>query len=130
MHLSNLGNRAAAKRLAEIDMMCSSLTLETEMPDVDIAQPEMLMQPFSLYLESQPAPSDVARAPNGQGDSAQNMTDENVLEGQDAATAAVEDLGDIILEGEDDLYWIYHNPSLSLTGVEQADWELLENQLV
>lgn len=133
LHLSNLGNRAAAKRLTEIDMMCSSLALETELPDIDAGQPEMLLQPFSLDLESHPVPGELAMAPgrpDAQGNTAQSVTDEIVLENQDTFTAGADDLGGIVLEGEDDLYWIYHNPSLSLTGVEQADWEILENQLV
>lgn len=60
----------------------------------------------------------------------QTLTTENALGEQDAVMAGAQDLGDIVLEGEDDLYWIYHNPSLSLTGVEQLDWETLENHMV
>ncbi|EXK38445.1 hypothetical protein FOMG_08837 [Fusarium oxysporum f. sp. melonis 26406] len=123
MHLSNLGNRAATKRLAEIDQMCASLTLETETPDVDAAQPQMLMQPFSFHASG--------AAPMASGESqGQTLTTESALGEQDAVMAGAQDLGDIVLEGEDDLYWIYHNPSLSLTGVEQLDWETLENQMV
>ncbi|KAH7475868.1 hypothetical protein FOMA001_g10642 [Fusarium oxysporum f. sp. matthiolae] len=123
MHLSNLGNRAATKRLAEIDQMCASLTLETETPDVDAAQPQMLMQPFSFHASG--------AAPMASGESqGQTLTTENALGEQDAVMAGAQDLGDIVLEGEDDLYWIYHNPSLSLTGVEQLDWETLENHMV
>lgn len=123
MHLSNLGNRAATKRLAEIDQMCASLTLETETPDVDVAQPQMLMQPFSFHA------SGAAHTASGEPQS-QNLASENALGEQDVVMAGAQDLGDIMLEGEDDLYWIYHNPSLSLTGVEQLDWETLENHMV
>ncbi|KAG8354334.1 hypothetical protein FVEN_g7602 [Fusarium venenatum] len=66
----------------------------------------------------------------GQRLSARIMTDNNAFEIQDAVMASTEDLGDIVLEGEDDLYWIYHNPSLSLTDVEQTDWETLDNHIV
>ncbi|QGI78745.1 hypothetical protein CEK25_005474 [Fusarium fujikuroi] len=122
-HLSNLGNRAATKRLAEIDQMCTSLTLETETPDVEAAQPQMLMQPFS-FQASGAAPIASSEPQD------QDLTSENALGEQDAVMAGAQDLGDIVLEGEDDLYWIYHNPSLSLTGVEQLDWETLENHMV
>ncbi|EXL98051.1 hypothetical protein NOF04DRAFT_6461 [Fusarium oxysporum II5] len=122
-HLSNLGNRAATKRLAEIDQMCASLTLETETPDVEAAQPQMLMQPFS-FQASGAAPI-TSGEPQDQG-----LTSENAVGEQDTVMAGAQDLGDIVLEGEDDLYWIYHNPSLSLTGVEQLDWETLENHMV
>ncbi|RBA10554.1 hypothetical protein FPRO05_05143 [Fusarium proliferatum] len=122
-HLSNLGNRAATKRLAEIDQMCTSLTLETETPDVEAAQPQMLMQPFS-FQASGAAPIASSEPQD------QDLTSENALGEQDAGMAGAQDLGDIVLEGEDDLYWIYHNPSLSLTGVEQLDWETLENHMV
>ncbi|KAL6922669.1 hypothetical protein FSST1_006695 [Fusarium sambucinum] len=122
MYLANLGNRAATKRLAEIDQMCASLTLQTETPDMNVRQPEMLMQPFSFYSGTERASRSVPIAPGkaqGQRLSAQTMSDKNAFEIQDAVMAGTEDLGDIVLEGEDDLYWIYHNPSLSLTGVEQ-----------
>ncbi|KAF5653509.1 transcription activator [Fusarium sp. NRRL 25303] len=122
-HLSNLGNRAATRRLAEIDQMCTSLTLETETPDVEAAQPQMLMQPFS-FQASGAAP--IASSEPHDHD----LTSANALGEQDAVMAGAQDLGDIVLEGEDDLYWIYHNPSLSLTGVEQLDWETLENHMV
>ncbi|SCN68650.1 related to positive activator of transcription [Fusarium fujikuroi] len=122
-HLSNLGNRAATKRLAEIDQMCTSLTLETETPDVEAAQPQMLMQPFS-FQASGAAPIASSEPQD------QDLTSVNALGEQDAVMAGAQDLGDIVLEGEDDLYWIYHNPSLSLTGVEQLDWETLENHMV
>ncbi|KAM0493422.1 hypothetical protein ACHAP8_009249 [Fusarium lateritium] len=133
MYLANLGNRAATKRLAEIDQMCASLTLQTETPDMNVRQPEMLMQPFSFYSGTERASGSVPIAPGeaqGQRLSAQTMSDKNAFEIQDAVMAGTEDLGDIVLEGEDDLYWIYHNPSLSLTGVEQVDWETLENHIV
>ncbi|KAF4966457.1 hypothetical protein FSARC_5863 [Fusarium sarcochroum] len=133
MHLSNLGNRAATKRLAEIDQMCTSLTLETETPDVDVVQPQMLMQPFSFNPATHHV-SGVVPVPLGepqvQSVAAQGMAGENVFGGQDAVMTGAEDLGDIVLEGEDDLYWIYHNTSLSLTGVEQLDWETLGNQTI
>ncbi|KAM0193489.1 hypothetical protein ACHAPI_007558 [Fusarium lateritium] len=133
MHLSNLGNRAATKRLAEIDQMCASLTLQTETPDVHVGQPEMLMQPFSFYSGTQSAsgsvPMPLSEA-QGHTMSAQTTIDKNAFEIQDAVMTGAEDLGDIVLEGEDNLYWIYHNPSLSLTGVEQIDWETLENHIV
>ncbi|EXA35168.1 hypothetical protein FOVG_13930 [Fusarium oxysporum f. sp. pisi HDV247] len=122
-HLSNLGNRAATKRLAEIDQMCASLTLETETPDVEAAQPQMLMQPFSFQA------SGAAPITSGEPQD-QDLTSENAVGEQDTVMAGAQDLGDIVLEGEDDLYWIYHNPSLSLTGVEQLDWETLENHMV
>ena len=133
MHLSNLGNRAATKRLGEIDHMCASLTLETETPDVNVVQPQMLMQPFSFNSATHYA-SGVAPValgdPQGQNVTAQGMPVESTFEGQDAVMTGAEDLGDIVLEGEDDLYWIYHNTSLSLTGVEQLDWESLGSQII
>ncbi|RGP62708.1 hypothetical protein FSPOR_9095 [Fusarium sporotrichioides] len=131
-HLSTLGNRAATKRLDEIDQMCAGLALQTETPGVDVGQPEVLMQPFSFYSGTQhPSANGPMASGEAQGrrPSAQTLTEKNVSEIQDAVMARTEDLGDIVLEGEDDLYWIYHNPSLSLTGVEQVDWETLENHI-
>ncbi|CAJ0547369.1 Ff.00g041230.m01.CDS01 [Fusarium sp. VM40] len=126
MHLSNLGNQAATKRLTEIDQMCASLGLETETPNTHIGEPQALMQPFSLSSASQSA----LRQPQGQTAITQNAINGNEFGGEDTAMAGVDDLSDIMLEGEDDLYWIYHNTSLSLTGVEQLDWENLDFQTV
>lgn len=39
------------------------------------------------------------------------------------------DMSNISLEGGNDLYWVYHDPEFSFTGVDQADWETLENQI-
>ncbi|KAH6957361.1 hypothetical protein DER45DRAFT_569686 [Fusarium avenaceum] len=124
MHLSNLGNQAATKRLTEIDQMCASLGLETETPNIHIGEPQALMQPISLSSASQSA----VRQPQDQTAITQNAINGNEFGGGDTAMAGVDDLSDIMLEGEDDLYWIYHNTSLSLTGVEQLDWENLDFQ--
>ncbi|RKK81791.1 hypothetical protein BFJ71_g15458 [Fusarium oxysporum] len=104
MYLSNLGNQAATKRLIEIDQMCASLILETETPDVDVGEPQTLMQPFSLYSASQSASGQA----QGQPAMAQNAMNGNTFGGE-TTMAGVDDLGDIVFEEEDDLYWIYHN---------------------
>jgi len=39
------------------------------------------------------------------------------------------DMSNITLDGENDLYWLYHTPGFSFTGVDHADWEALESQL-
>jgi proline utilization trans-activator len=36
------------------------------------------------------------------------------------------DLANISLQGEDGLYWVYHEPGFIYTGAELADWEALE----
>ncbi|KAI9168076.1 hypothetical protein HJFPF1_04220 [Paramyrothecium foliicola] len=133
MYLANLGNRAAAKRLAEINQMCASLALQTDTPDVNVTQPQTLMQPFSFNSAIQRAPSTLDTTEpeaHNQEIAGHSTTDQEVLETQDATMCRVADVAEIVLEGEDDLYWMYHNPSLALTGVEQLDWEMLENQMV
>lgn len=133
MYLANLGNRAAAKRLNEIDQMCASLALQTETPDVNVGQSHTLMQPFSFNPTAQRTAGDasasatVPETPNHVV-SYHSPTGQTLCETSDTTTAGIADLADIVLEGEDDLYWMYHNPSLALTGVELIDWETLENQ--
>ncbi|KAL6884748.1 hypothetical protein GGI43DRAFT_419296 [Trichoderma evansii] len=129
-YLANLGNRAAAKRLVEIDQMCAHLALPMETPNMEEIQPVVLMQPFSFERATQATrrQSDVAGGTQAQDTSGEMPILESGTVGQDALTTSVSDLADIVLEGEEDLYWMYHNPSLSLTGVDLLDWETFENQ--
>ncbi|KAL2203566.1 hypothetical protein CC79DRAFT_1371616 [Sarocladium strictum] len=130
-YLSNLGNRAAAKRLAELDQMWAHLAVPNETPSSDLMDPELLMQTFSFGQKP--------GAINGNGSDAAVMGDamQNgqgisshvpMADGVDGAILG-QDMADIVLEGESDLYWMYNNPSLSLTGVELADWERLETHI-
>lgn len=129
-YLANLGNRAAAKRLAEIDQMCAHLDLPTETPTMEDIQPLALMQPFSFEkaTESTRRSSEVARGTQAHDASEEIPILESGMVDQDTLTAGASDLADIVLEGEEDLYWMYHNPSLSLTGVDLLDWERFESQ--
>ena len=47
-YLTNLGNRAAAKRLAELDQMWAHLAGTAATPDSDLIAPEVLMQTFTF----------------------------------------------------------------------------------
>lgn len=130
-YLTNLGNRAAAKRLAELDQMWAHLTMPSQTPSSDLAAPELLMQTFSFGHRP--------GAINGNGGdtalTADAMSNNQGLPGHvpvpDGVDGAIlgQDMADIVLEGESDLYWMYNNPSLSLTGVELADWETLETHI-
>lgn len=90
------------------------------------------MQPFSFF--------------NGYGSFSQTQsysaTAENRLidnlplgtsrtESTDARRAEIgrADLDSLPLVGEDALYQVYHPLGLMFTGVEQADWETIENEL-
>src|SRR5687767_10557063 len=52
-YLANLGNSAAASRLAEIDQMCDHLAVQKETPTLDITGPDVLMQSFSFERGTQ-----------------------------------------------------------------------------
>ncbi|KAK6227416.1 fungal specific transcription factor domain-containing protein [Colletotrichum tabaci] len=147
-YLVGLGNRAAASRLAELDQMCAHLSLSVRQPTDHTPQEEassssfidLLTQPFSFssgygIVEARAGgislgvvaggisnrESDVNGVVAGVGDCEDASQHDFGLSGADLAS--------IPLEGENSLYWVYHTPGFSFTGVEQTDWEALENQI-
>lgn len=138
------GNRAASKRLEELNHMCASLSLPVQQhgpartqtqasPQLTIAPNEVLSQPFSFdsgynainpmdYSMTRDISSEVPQPAQARGQvSADQSYDQP---GVDWA-----DLASISLDGENDLYWVYHDPTMPFTGVEQIDWGALEGQL-
>ena len=130
-YLANLGNRAASRRLAELDQMCAHLSVQTETPNQEVIRPELLMQSFSFGRTSSHGASglDTAQVQDQDVPVYGTGVESEIQPVQDGATGGAAQLADIVLEGENNLYWMYNNPSLSLTGVDLADWERLETQL-
>ncbi|KAH9231564.1 hypothetical protein K456DRAFT_1763336 [Colletotrichum gloeosporioides 23] len=135
-YLVGLGNRAAASRLAELDQMCVHLALPVQQgtgqtPQQSLA--DMLAKPFSFesgygVVEQTTASLNAMERPrsrSGDVDGAQACGEDD----QQSFGFSGADLASIPLEGENSLYWVYHTPGFSFTGVEQTDWEALENQI-
>ncbi|CCF41839.1 hypothetical protein CH063_11995 [Colletotrichum higginsianum] len=145
-YLVGLGNRAAASRLAELDQMCAHLSLSVRQPTGQTPQEEasssfmdLLTQPFSFssgYGNVEAGAGGVSRSVVAGGIS-NRESDVNGVATDGGCEAASQhdfglsgaDLASIPLEGENSLYWVYHTPGFSFTGVEQTDWEALENQI-
>ncbi|KAK1625535.1 hypothetical protein BDP81DRAFT_328235 [Colletotrichum phormii] len=144
-YLVALGNRTAASRLAELDQMCTHLALPVHQSGGQTPHQsfiDLLTQKFSYssgygnvdVAPEGPSAIDGPATPSAQGLS---RTQENVEpvsgahdpDGQHDFGFSGADLASIPLEGEDSLYWVYHTPGFSFTGVEQTDWEALENQI-
>ncbi|KAK1532308.1 uncharacterized protein CCOS01_04291 [Colletotrichum costaricense] len=144
-YLAALGNRPAARRLAELDQMCSHLALPVYQSGIQAPEEsfmDLMAQPFSFsasYRNSDTAPegpstSEGSAIPNIQGlssvqDSTDSTSEVQDMDGQHDFGFSGADLASIPLEGENSLYWVYHTPGFSFTGVEQTDWEALENQI-
>lgn len=138
------GNQAAAKRLEELDHMCASLSLPVQQhkparmqthssPQLTLAPNEVFTQPFSfdsgynpINNLDYPVTSDVG---GGVQQPAQSRGQEPAAQTYDQLGMNWADLASIPLEGENDLYWVYHDPTMPFTGVEQIDWGALEGQL-
>ncbi|KAL0781854.1 hypothetical protein CaCOL14_003189 [Colletotrichum acutatum] len=145
-YLAALGNRPAARRLAELDQMCSHLALPVYQSGIQAPEEsfmDLMAQPFSFstsYRNSDAAPegpstSEGSARANIQGlsssvqDSTDSTSEVHDMDGQHDFGFSGADLASIPLEGENSLYWVYHTPGFSFTGVEQTDWEALENQI-
>ncbi|KAL2874406.1 hypothetical protein SGCOL_010386 [Colletotrichum sp. CLE4] len=144
-YLVALGNRPAASRLAELDQMCTHLALPVHQSGGQTPHPsfiDLLTQKFSfssgygnfdVALEG-PLAIDGPAIPSAQGlsdgqENAELVAGVHDIDGQHDFGFSGADLASIPLEGEDSLYWVYHTPGFSFTGVEQTDWEALENQI-
>lgn len=145
-YLVGLGNRAAASRLAELDQMCAHLSLSVRQPTGQTPQEEasssfmdLLTQPFSFssgYGNVEAGAGGVSRSVVAGGISNRESDVNRVAteggcedDSQHDFGLSGADLASIPLEGENSLYWVYHTPGFSFTGVEQTDWEALENQI-
>ncbi|GKT83823.1 fungal specific transcription factor domain-containing protein [Colletotrichum tofieldiae] len=136
-YLVTLGNRAAGNRLAELD----------QIPPINRPNPQesfmdLLTQTFSfssgygnIDLDPQRASAGIDNAVTG-ADGADNRHEDAGAAaeacndvGQHDFGFSGADLASIPLEGENSLYWVYHTPGFVFTGVEQTDWEALENQI-
>ncbi|KAF4982675.1 hypothetical protein FDECE_17463 [Fusarium decemcellulare] len=129
-YLVTVGNRAAAKRLGELDQMCVHLRpLSQDQPASDQDVPRQAStQSFSLDINNMgtlvaPATATSTERQGQSGDQAMDMSDSPVLNSMFPGSA---DLANISLEGENGLYWVYHEPGFVYTGAELADWEALE----
>ncbi|KAH6886198.1 hypothetical protein B0T10DRAFT_530450 [Thelonectria olida] len=131
-YLVSVGNRAAAKRLGELDQMCVHLWPSQEQAPASQDLPyETTMQPFSCYGgedvemgpmgSNQPSeqPGTRARSSGETGGGSMDMV-------YNAGEHGNPDLASISLEGDNSLYWVYHSPGFVYTGAELADWEALE----
>lgn len=130
-----LGNRAAAKRLEELDQMCASLPLPVKQyppATAPFAQTSQLqatfVQPFSFetgYGAAEHEGSTIAERDTDM----QHFEESGDPFDIDNSTFQGADLSSISLDGDSSLYFVYHNSDIAFTGVEQADWEALEGQL-
>lgn len=144
-YLAMLGNRPAASRLAELDQMCLHLALPVHQSGIQAPQEsfiDLMAQPFSFStsyrnrdatLEGPSTSEDLAMA-NIQGlsgvqENLEPTSEVHDMDDQHDFGFSGADLASIPLEGENSLYWVYHTPGFSFTGVEQTDWEALENQI-
>ncbi|GKT54619.1 fungal specific transcription factor domain-containing protein [Colletotrichum tofieldiae] len=144
-YLVTLGNRAAGNRLAELDQMCAHLALPVHRSTGQTPQEsfmDLLTQTFSfssgygnIDLDPQRASAGIDNAVTG-ADGADNRHEDAGAAaeacndvGQHDFGFSGADLASIPLEGENSLYWVYHTPGFVFTGVEQTDWEALENQI-
>lgn len=144
-YLVTLGNRAAASRLAELDQMCTHLALPVHQASGQTPQEsfmDLLTQTFSFssgygnldqgtdrtLTSVEHAGSGIDRASSRQGDDAGAAEACDDIGQHDFGFSGA-DLASIPLEGENSLYWVYHTPGFMFTGVEQTDWESLENQI-
>lgn len=135
-YLVGLGNRAAANRLAELDQMCVHLALPVQQGAGQTPQQSLtgkLAKPFSfesgygVIEQTTTSLNAVDRLHSRPGDASGGVACGE--DDQQSFAFSGADLASIPLEGENSLYWVYHTPGFSLTGVEQTDWEALENQI-
>ncbi|KAJ3544568.1 hypothetical protein NM208_g2983 [Fusarium decemcellulare] len=129
-YLVAVGNRAAAKRLGELDQMCVHLRpLSQDQPASDQDVPRQAStQSFSLDINNTgtlvaPATATSTERQGQSGGQAMDMSDSPMLNSMFPGSV---DLANISLEGENGLYWVYHEPGFVYTGAELADWEALE----
>ncbi|KAL6415395.1 hypothetical protein AUP68_01950 [Ilyonectria robusta] len=139
-YLVTVGNRAAAKRLAELDQMCIHLRPSQDQPHIGQDLPyATTTQPFSFDPNGNTGafvpgaiPSsnnqsrqlgDIPAPPVGETEGASLGMAEGAMENMLHGNA---DLASISLEGDNALYWVYHTPGFVYTGAELADWEALE----
>lgn len=141
-YLADLGNRAAASRLAGLEQMCAHLK-----PVQNIVDPALqgtsatstaigtLTQPFSFATGHRLSVARCPALPNTQGYSTIDASSQQPGNADNAGgirgnTEFVStDLARLPLDDIDTLYWTYHPPGLSFTGAEQADWETSESEL-
>ncbi|OHW93436.1 fungal specific transcription factor domain-containing protein [Colletotrichum incanum] len=140
-YLVTLGNRAAGNRLAELDQMCTHLALPVNQSHGQTPQEsfmDLLTQTFSfssgygnVNIGSERAATGVDNAVTGAEGANNRDGDAEACNdvGQHDFGFSGADLASIPLEGENSLYWVYHTPGFLFTGVEQTDWEALENQI-
>ncbi|OAL43404.1 hypothetical protein IQ07DRAFT_524339 [Pyrenochaeta sp. DS3sAY3a] len=144
-YLAGLGNRAAAKRLTELNRMCRNLAFTVPHNGLDgntsgstctsATSPIMsnLVRPFSFdrgfhngESDGDPENSTIIEGStfeitHGQPQSGFDLSNYDYL----SLNAA--DLAGVPLDLMDDLYGVYHT-DMPLTGIEQTDWEALANQ--
>lgn len=141
-YLVDLGNRAAASRLTELDQMCAHLA--PVQPVAELASQAMsatpnaigsLTQPFSFTNGHRPSGARHPTSPSEQTQSAvasstrQLEAQDNVETNRRSADFIGVDLANLPLDDIDSLYWTCHPPRLSFTGVEQVDWGALEQEI-
>ncbi|RSM09441.1 hypothetical protein CEP52_004071 [Fusarium oligoseptatum] len=110
-YLVTVGNRAAAKRLGELDQMCLHL------------RPPSQDHQDLPYETANVAAHTSGSNPQPEGDQPMDLSNSPML---NAMFPGNGDLANISLQGEDGLYWVYHEPGFVYTGAELADWEALE----
>lgn len=139
-HLAGLGNRAASKRLAELNQMCAHLgeTLQGNQGYNDSSQSSLLSQKFSFergceadLINAEGQVSDAGRRASLLED-ARNDNDNSQIQANDGHMSTREPalnngaLG-ISLDEDDGVFWAFQPGTY--TGAELADWEMFESQI-
>ncbi|EEU45583.1 uncharacterized protein NECHADRAFT_80631 [Fusarium vanettenii 77-13-4] len=122
-YLVTVGNRAAAKRLGELDQMC--LHLRPPSQDQQASGQDLPYETANAAagLAAHTSGSNPDRSGLQEGDQPMDLSNSPML---NAMFPGNGDLANISLQGEDGLYWVYHEPGFVYTGAELADWEALE----
>ncbi|KAH0426602.1 fungal specific transcription factor domain-containing protein [Colletotrichum camelliae] len=116
-YLVGLGNRAAAR---------TGQTPQQSLTDM-LAKPFSFESGYGVVKQATASLNTVERPRSRSGDV--GGTEACGEDDQQSFGFSGADLASIPLEGENSLYWVYHTPGFSFTGVEQTDWEALENQI-
>uniref|UniRef100_A0A0B7JL26 Zn(2)-C6 fungal-type domain-containing protein n=2 Tax=Bionectria ochroleuca TaxID=29856 RepID=A0A0B7JL26_BIOOC len=138
-HLMSLGNRAASRRLTELNQMCAHLeefpyTVQQQSP---VSQTHILSQRFSFErgyesdrINSHSHRSGRTRQNSLTSDEGNNPTYHLAEHDGHAPTDRPFldiDASEISLDGEDGIFWAFQ-PGM-YTGEELADWEMFESQI-
>lgn len=137
-YLITVGNQAALKRYTELHQMSIHLQHSAHGLSDERASRTSIYDPGRGAISGQATGSEPSNTSFSQADpptaSQQGLLSGDVVAESDAGMIRPRDnifastgtLADISLDGESELYEIYHAPGFTYTGAEMADWESLD----